>query len=124
MQNPRNLRVYGQAVEMALTIYQLTATFPATERFGFVTQMRRAAVSVGSNIAEGCGGNGNRALIAYLRHALGSLNELEFQLELSGKLGYCTAEGSQVALAEVVAVRRGIIALISRLRRRPDVHDV
>jgi four helix bundle protein len=123
VQNPRNLRIYGQALDMAVTIYRLTGSFPTEERYGLVSQMRRAAVSVGSNIAEGCGRNGNRALVAALHHSLGSLDELEFQAELSGRLGICPADLLENAYREVVATRRAISALISALRRRPDVPD-
>lgn len=83
MQNPRNLRVYHQSLELAVNPYDFTAGFPVSERHGLVAQMRRAAVSVGSNIAEGGGRQGNRALIAALHHSLASLDELEFQAELS-----------------------------------------
>jgi four helix bundle protein len=121
VQNPRNLRIYGQALDMAVTVYRLTGTFPTEERYGLVSQMRRAAVSVGSNIAEGCGRNGNRALIAALHHSLGSLDELEFQAELSYRLGICPAESLANARGEIIATRRAIAALITALRRRPDV---
>jgi four helix bundle protein len=123
VQNPRNLRVYGQALDMAVTVYRLTGSFPTEERYGLVSQMRRAAVSVGSNIAEGCGRNGNRALVAALHHSLGSLDELEFQAELSNRLGICPADLLEDAYREVVAARRAISALITALRRRPDVPD-
>jgi len=121
MQNPRNLRVYGQALDMAVTVYRLTADFPTPERFGLVAQMRRAAVSVGSNIAEGCGRSGNRALVAALHQSLGSLDEMEFQAELSRKLEFCSVERFAKAMEEIVSTRRGISALISALRKRPDL---
>jgi four helix bundle protein len=120
MQNPRNLRVYAEARALGILIYELTSAFPAAERFGITAQMRRAAVSVGSNIAEGCGRQGNRALLAYLHQTLGSLNELDFQADLAQGLGLCsTCEGVK-ASASILAVRRMIIRLIDRLRARPD----
>ena len=123
VQNPRNLRIYGQALDMAMTVYRLTGSFPTEERYGLVSQMRRAAVSVGSNIAEGCGRNGNRALIAALHHALGSLDELEFQAELSRRLGICPATMLENAIQEMVSMRRAVAAMIAALRKRPDVAD-
>jgi four helix bundle protein len=65
MQDPKNLAVSGRAIELALAVYRLTRQFPADERFGLSAQMRRAAVSVGSNIAEGCGRWSNRELLQF-----------------------------------------------------------
>ena len=101
MQNPENLRAYAEAREVAIAVYLLTAAFPVTERYGLVAQMRRAAVSVGSNVAEGGGRQGNRALVAYLHQSLGSLNELAFQSELAVGLGHCSDE-------QLLEVRRRI----------------
>lgn len=120
MQNPRNLRIYGQALELAVTLYRLTARFPVSERYGLAAQMRRAAASVGSNIAEGCGRQGNRALVAALHHSLGSLDELEFQADLSRQLGFCDGDDYDDASRDIIAARRAIAALISALRKRPD----
>ena len=86
MQDPRNLKVWHKAREMAVVIYRYSATLPPDERFGLVSQMRRAAVSVGSNVSEGCGRLGDRELLGYLRIALGSATELEFQLLLAADL--------------------------------------
>jgi len=82
----RDLRVWQQSMDLAETIYQVTKTFPDTERYGLISQLRRAAVSVASNIAEGHA----RSLGDYVRHLLissGSLAEMETQLILSQRLG-------------------------------------
>lgn len=123
MQSPRNLRVYHRSLELAVVLYDLSARFPVSERYGLVAQMRRAAVSLGSNIAEGCGRQGNRAPIAALHHSPGSLDELEFQAELSRKLGFCDEEACEVGSRELLAMRRSIAALISALRKRPDTPE-
>ncbi len=70
-------------------IYRLTSTFPKEEMFGLSSQMRRAAVSVPSNIAEGAARNGTKELIYFLGIATGSLAELDTQLELARRLQYC-----------------------------------
>src|SRR4051812_29332706 len=93
MQSAKNLHVYAKALELAKTVYLLTGAFPGEERFGLTSQMRRAAVSIGSNIAEGCGRRGDKELMGYLHIALGSASELEFQCELSAELGHVTGEG-------------------------------
>jgi four helix bundle protein len=71
MQNPKNLLVTTKAIELAVSVYQATSRFSPSERYGLTSQMRRAAVSIGSNIAEGCGRRGDKELIAFLhRHGL------------------------------------------------------
>ena len=87
MQSAKNLHVYGRALELAKIVYATTLDFPDHERFGLTSQMRRAAVSVGSNISEGCGRRGDKELAGYLYIAMGSASELEFQAELATELG-------------------------------------
>ena len=97
MQNVKNLKVAESARRVALSVYRLTESFPIQERFGLTAQMRRAAVSVGSNIAEGCGRRGNRELLNHLYIAFASAKELAFQLQLADDLGF----GAPAARAEV-----------------------
>ena len=123
MQNPENLRVYQAARDTAISVYLLTAGFPAAERYGLVSQMRRAAVSVGSNMAEGCGRQGNRALAAFLHNSLGSLNELEFQADLATRLGHCTVIDAAEVRDRVQRTRRMLVRLLTELRSRPDYHS-
>ena len=88
MQPTANLRVAEQAMKLAVAVYRMTSAFPTDERFGLTAQMRRAAVSVGSNIAEGCGRRGNRELLQFLYIASGSASELAFQLQLACALAF------------------------------------
>src|SRR6187402_1284066 len=92
MRNPTKLDVIPQSEELALLVYQITREFPKDERFGLTAQMRRSAVSVGSNIVEGSQRQGNRAFLSFLHQALGSAAELEFQLGLAVKLKFGRAE--------------------------------
>ncbi len=73
---------------MAIATYSATARFPNAERFGLTSQMRRAAVSIGSNVVEGCHRAGNRAFVVFLYNALGSAAELQFQIELALELSF------------------------------------
>ena len=92
MGNYRQLEVWQRAQRFALTIYRSTEAFPIKERYGLASQMRRAAVSVASNIAEGCGRQGDRELTRFLRIARGSIHEVESQLLLACELGYLKQE--------------------------------
>jgi four helix bundle protein len=118
MQDAQKLLVYREARELAVAIYRLTARFPPDERFGLVQQLRRAAVSVGSNIAEGCGRKGSRALLPFLHYSVGSLNEMIFQLQLAEDLG-CCGQGDGAEIRErVLRTRRMLIRLAEAVRKR------
>jgi four helix bundle protein len=92
MQSPTRLRVFHEAEELAVSVYSVTRALPHEERYGLVQQMRRAGVSIASNIAEGCGRGGNRELTRFLSIALGSATELECQLRLARRLEYIDRE--------------------------------
>lgn len=87
MHSFRRLDVWHEAIDLAARIYAITDAYPSNERFGLATQMRRAAVSVSSNIAEGAGRGSPKEMARFLRVAIGSICELESQIELSRKLG-------------------------------------
>lgn len=84
----RELAVWQRAIELTLAIYKLTATFPDAEKFGLTNQLRRAAVSVASNIAEGSGRTTKGEYIQFLGHARGSISEVETQLVISAALNF------------------------------------
>jgi len=117
MQNPNNLRVTAQARSLAVHLYRATAQFPASERFGLTAQMRRAAVSIGSNMAEGCGRSGDRELVHFLHIALGSASELEFQLLLCVELKHLSGAQAQRIAEQVADVKRMLAGLIKSLRK-------
>ena len=119
MQATKNLVVAEHAELLALGVYRLTAAFPAEERFGLAQQMRRAAVSVGSNIAEGCGRRGNRELLQHLYIAMASGSELEFQLGLAEKLDFGALSDRQQVFAELNRVQRMLNRLTAYLRAQP-----
>lgn len=118
MQNYSNLAVADVALSGTVAVYRLTAAFPKEERFGLTSQMRRAAVSVGSNIAEGCGRGGNRELIRFLYISSGSAAELRFQLEVADALGFGDANARAECVALVVRQQKMLSSLITTLRRR------
>ncbi len=111
MHDFRKLEIWHEAVDLAVAVYELTEQLPGTERFGLVSQMRRSAVSVSSNIAEGAGRGTELELKRFLRIANGSLSEVDSQLELSVRLEFLDPE-------------TGLTAEIHRLRNRINaLHD-
>src|SRR5947209_6396749 len=88
MQDFRNLLVWQKSHELVLQVYRISRDFPREEFFGLTSQMRRCAVSVRSNIAEGCGRGSDPDFARFLIIAMGSSSELEYQLLLSRDLGY------------------------------------
>jgi four helix bundle protein len=89
MRDHTKLRAFILADELAIRIYQLPQKFPKEEVYGLTSQMRRAAVSVPSNIVEGCAREGEVEYLRFLEIAFGSLRELHYQLSLAKRLGYC-----------------------------------
>ena len=113
MRNPYKLRVTENALIIAERTYEVTSDFPPTERFGLVTQMRRAAVSIGSNIAEGCGRSTDAQLVNFLNYASGSASELEFQARLALRLGMGSALRLN-ELCDLLAPERKMLATYAR----------
>lgn len=107
----RDLAAWQEAMKLAELVYRDTARFPNAELYGLAAQMRRAAVSIPSNIAEGSGRNSSRELVQYLGVTCGSLAELETQLELSIRLGYLEA------LTETVNQTHLVGKLVNGLRK-------
>ncbi|HET9011689.1 MAG TPA: four helix bundle protein [Gemmatimonadaceae bacterium] len=118
MQNPANLEVFTHARALAVAVYRASAHFPSNEKFGLTTQMRRAAISVGSNIAEGCGRSGDRELVNFLHIALGSATELEFQALVAGDLEFLAADAAAEMLEEIRRAKKMLSRLITALRSR------
>jgi four helix bundle protein len=100
---------------LAKLVYQLTAKFPVDERYGLTSQLRRAAVSVPSNIAEGQARQGTKEFVQFLSHAQGSLAELETQLLLSMDLGFAQEPDVDRPLQEIDELQKMIVGLKRKL---------
>ena len=109
----RDLRVWKTAMSLVLEVYRITESFPQTERFGLTSQLRRAAVSVPSNIAEGHARSTRGEYKNSLSTARGSVAEVEVQLTLAQELGYLEARNSTDALAYCDSISR----MITNLKR-------
>ena len=114
----RQLNVWKRAHSLAVVIHRSTAAFPISERYGMAAQLRRSAVSLVSNIAEGCGRYGNRDQIRFFRIARGSVCELECQLLLSRDVGYLQSSAWVVVDDDCREIGRMLNGLIRSLRSR------
>lgn len=112
MRDFRELKVWHKAHQAALEIYRHTRGFPDDERFALTVQLRRAAVSMTSNIAEGCGRHSERDFARFLSIAAGSASEAEYQLLLAKDLGYLPADIHRELDAQVNEVKRMLNALL------------
>jgi four helix bundle protein len=112
----RDLDVWKLSIELVKEIYQVTAKFPPAEIYGLTNQLRRAAISIPSNIAEGQGRNSFKEFKQFLAIALGSLAELETQLIISHEIGYLNREDSGKLSASLDTIRKMIKALANSLK--------
>jgi four helix bundle protein len=119
MATHRDLFAWQEAMKLVAAVYRETTAYPRDELYGLVTQTRRAAVSVPSNIAEGAGRNSTGELIQYLGIASGSLSELETEIELGRMLNYLPATSG--ILAQVHKVGRLLRALRASLRKKEEI---
>jgi four helix bundle protein len=114
----RKLKTFHLADRLALTVYQSTRSFPKEENFGLTSQVRRAAVSIASNIVEGCARHTEQEYLRFLDTAYGSARELEYQLSLAKRLGYLGEQGSSEVLYQSEEVGRALHGLIRSIRSR------
>jgi len=119
MEKPhKKLDVWQAAMKSTTMIYKLTNKFPEEEKFGLVSQMRRASISIPCNIAEGAARQGKREFKNFVSMAQGSLSELDTQLELSILLGYISAEDLREIGAQLVRIDKMLSGLIRSLIER------
>jgi four helix bundle protein len=112
------LEVWKKSIELAEQVYRPSAKFPAEERFGLTSQIRRAAVSVATNIAEGAEREGTREFLQFLGIASGSLAEVETFLVLAGKLDMVTLQETSPVQAQAATVGRMLNGLKRSLRSK------
>lgn len=116
MRNFRELKVWEKAHRLTLSVYHVTRRFPAEELYGLTSQMRRSSASISTNIAEGCGRDGDAELARFLQIAMGSASELEYQILLAGDLGYVDKATCDQLESNVAEVKRMLAGLIKTLK--------
>src|SRR6476659_9031043 len=115
MRDFQKLDFWQLSYKLALRIYKSTQSFPKEELFGIVSQIRRSAVSIPSNIAEGCGRNSISELKRFLAIASGSASELQYQLILSFDLGYLNESLYKELCSEIIFIRKTIYQYSNKL---------
>jgi four helix bundle protein len=110
----RDLDVWKEGIDLAISIYKVAEKFPKEEKYSLVDQVKRSAVSIPSNIAEGAARNSSKEFMQYLHIALGSAAELETQLIISEKLGFIDEKN---IFAELEKVKSKLLGLIKFVRR-------
>ena len=113
--NHKDLEVWKKAMDLVVAVYEVSNAFPDTERYGLTQQMRRSAISIPSNIAEGAGRKGSKEFIQFVSIALGSLSELETQLILSSRLNYIHDDAP--IMEDLIRVRQLLIGFRNHLQK-------
>ncbi|WP_374165819.1 four helix bundle protein [Arcticibacter sp. MXS-1] len=124
MNNLKDLKIWNKAVDLTTEVYEATSSFPAEERFGLVSQIRRAAVSIPSNIAEGAGRNSAREFSHFLGMANGSSYELQTQLIISSKLNLLNHEVSERLLGHIEELQKMTYSFLTTLGFKSQSSDL
>ncbi len=111
MNNFRNLNVWKKAVDLATYVYQITESFPKTEKYGLTSQMRRSAISISTNIAEGAGRGSKKEFNQFLNISTGSCYELETQLTISQNLQFFGDVEYEKISEKLIGIQKMIYAL-------------
>jgi four helix bundle protein len=111
----KKYNVWQKAHQLVLDLYLLTATFPKTEQFNLISQINRAAVSIPTNIAEGCGRQTQKELIRFLYISSGSTHELEYLILLSTDLEFIEIDKSEKLLSEITEIKKMLASLIRKI---------
>ena len=114
----KELDVWKKSVSLVTLIYEMTKGFPKDELYGLTNQIRRSAVSIPSNIAEGSARKGNKEFAQFLYIGLGSLSELETQLIIATNLKYISSEKSEIIMNDLNDIRRMLVGLIKYVKTR------
>jgi four helix bundle protein len=114
----KDLEVWKNAIDFVVEIYKIVDKFPKNEEFGLKSQMKRASVSVSSNIAEGAARKSDKEFVQFLYISLGSLAELETQLIISEKLGFISQIEMEKLIAKIAFIRKPAFFLLKYLKQK------
>lgn len=120
MRPHEKLDVWNKAIDFVVTVYRATDSFPKDEKFGLTSQIRRAAVSIPANIAEGAARQSNKEFIHFLSNAQGSASELETELLIAHRLGYLGANSYREVRSTLDSIGRMIVGLSQHLKSKTN----
>src|SRR6476660_9020743 len=123
MRNHRDLHVWSKAYSLSLELYRLSRSFPKEELYGLTSQLRRAAVSIGANLAEGCGRRTNAEMARFVRIAMGSASELDYHLLLSRDLGFMAGDEFTSASAKLIEVRKMLTSFLNSVEEQIETQS-
>lgn len=118
MSNFRNLLIWQKSIALTTKIYATTKNFPKEEIYGLTSQIRRSAISIPSNIAEGFGRDSNKEYLRFLNISIGSLFEMQTQLEIAKNIEYLTEEDFNNLYEDSREVERMLVSFINKIKER------
>ena len=116
MKDFRNLKVWEKSHNLVLEVYNLTKDFPKIELYGLTSQIRRAAVSIPTNISEGCGRSNGKDFARFLQIAMGSASELEYLIFLSSELKFIQGHNISELNTNIIEIKKMLTSLMKKLR--------
>lgn len=117
--NHEELDVWKKSIDLVTEIYSITCKFPQTETYGLVSQMRRSAISIPSNIAEGCSRFSDKETLKFISIAMGSLSELQTQIIISNNLGYINT--CDIIMENCAEIKKMLIGLTKYLNNKTEL---
>ena len=117
MHNLKELTIWKKAIDLTVEVYNITRSFPNEEKFGLISQLRRAAVSISSNIAEGAGRNSDKEFIHFIGIANGSAFEVQTQIIIAYRLKFIDKEASKLILDKLEEIQKMSRGLQNKLRQ-------
>ena len=121
MKSHKDLDVWRLAIDLASDVYEVTKTFPKDERYGMTVQMRRSAISIASNIAEGAARQGDKEFVQFLHIALGSVSELDTQLEIAMRVNLTSVESLKGLQDMAIRINQMLPGLAQSVRSKDIV---
>ena len=115
----RELKVWQKSHRLTLSVYNVTRTFPPEERYGLISQMRRASISIAANLAEGCGRDGPSNVSRFFDMALGSASELDYFVVLARDLGFLGGPAYERLARDITEIKKMLTSLIQKTRTLP-----
>ena len=116
MHNYRELKIWQRSMDFVVKVYEVSKNFPKEERYGLTAQLRSCVISVPSNISEGAGRGTNRQFKRFLEFSMGSINEVQTQLELAHRVSYMSAQIYEPLIDEALQIYKMILGFYNSLK--------